>query len=146
MVKYFEAFMRLPIPAARFQFGALTQALSASVEQLQYRLDRIQIPTNSENSAFQLGLMGEIVKDIEKNVARLTDIQTLTLFDQEYTFFCDLIMCGSEMAKYLSTVSKVSQQARAHANYWRKISQEFKPYLNGIASTANPLDLGQGLA
>lgn len=51
---------------------------------------------------------------------------------EEYVAFCDLIICGSEMADYLRTTQSVSKKIRKHALYWEKLTQRFKPLIKGI--------------
>lgn len=79
---------------------------------------------------------GAEIHQIQTIATQLYTAQTLTLFEQEYIVFCDLIICGCEMATYLSNSPNSSASARRHARYWQKLAKTFKPFLRGaLAAT-----------
>ncbi len=121
--------MQLPISTVRINFSGLIRTLLSSVRQLQNSLKILQ---NSENSdaklTSRLRQMALTTGKMEQMVTHLLTIQTLTLYDQEYTCFCDLIICGSEMAKHLAN-TKTSKTMREHARYWQKICIDLKPFI-----------------
>jgi hypothetical protein len=123
--------MELPISTVRVDFTGLTMALLSSVRQLQHSLKTIQNCEKPDNRlTSRLRRIAHTAGKIEQVVSRLLTIQTLTLYDQEYTRFCDLIICGSEMAKYLTT-TQTSKTMREHAHYWQKICIDLKPFIKG---------------
>lgn len=75
-----------------------------------------------------------------QQVAHLSDeisqLQVFGLSKEEYVFFCDFIVCGSEMAEYLAEHKIVKKTMRNHARYWLSLVKKFKPFLqNSLKQT-----------
>jgi len=51
------------------------------------------------------------------------------LSKEEYLYFCDLIISGSEMANYLLHSKSASKTIQEHALYWQLITKKFKPMI-----------------
>lgn len=66
----------------------------------------------------------------------------IPLTEQEYVAFCDLIICGSEMAEYLLTTRRIATPVREHARYWQKLAQKLKPLLHRVQAVS-PLPPGR---
>lgn len=61
--------------------------------------------------------------------SEISHIKTFSLLEEEYVYFCDFIICGSEMAEYLAEHKIVKKTMRNHACYWLKLIKKFKPFL-----------------
>lgn len=61
----------------------------------------------------------------------ISHLYAYSLSQEEYQFFCDFIICGSEMAEYLAEHKLVKKSMRNHARYWLNLVRKFKPLLQG---------------
>ncbi len=107
----------------RHNFSHLTQELSIPLQ----RVHKIMLENDPsiEQAIQQIEQMKAILN-------RLLTVQTITLFNEEYIHFCDLIICGSEMAQYFIAKPTPSKIFRQHALYWQQLVKEFKPFLKGV--------------
>ena len=121
----------------RANFTQLVLTLSRLIQELKNELlTTVEHQSGPAEFAANLDKMSVIASEISNNLTILAGIQAFTLFEIEYIMFCDLIVCGSEMASYLSDSKSVSKIMFRHAAHWQKSIKHFKPLLDGIV---NPL-------
>lgn len=90
-------------------------------------------------------ILEQIMNSVQKIKAMAEEaksIQSLTLFNQDFSHFCLLLVEGSDMADYLlgldETPTKIQKQARS----WKKTAAKFRPFLkNSIYSQTEPFRL-----
>lgn len=120
-------------PSVRANFTQLVLTLSRLIQELQNELlATIEHRSNPHELAASLDKISVITSEMSNHLTALAGIQAFTLFEIEYILFCDLIICGSEMAAYLANSKSVSKIMFRHAAHWQKLIKHFKPLLEGV--------------
>jgi hypothetical protein len=121
--------------SVRANFTQLVLTLSRLVQELQNELlTTLEHKSDPTELAANLDKLSVTASEISNHLTALAGIQTFTLFEVEYILFCDLIICGSEMASYLSDSKSVSKIMFRHAAHWQKLIKNFKPLLEGVVT------------
>ncbi|MBS0350401.1 MAG: hypothetical protein JSR33_04285 [Proteobacteria bacterium] len=68
------------------------------------------------------------INNIKKILTQLTNSKVIILTDQDYAYFCMLLLYGSLMAKSLRK-TKITQEARGYALSWKAFEGRFKSFL-----------------
>ena len=59
---------------------------------------------------------------------QLLKVNNITLFEQEYVNFCDLIIYGSEITEYVIR-RPAKKDIGKKAAYWQFLAKQFSPFL-----------------
>lgn len=122
--------MKPPVLETRAQlFSHLLQKLLLAVQHLEQHLMTLQIKKDLLSDQSSLEKTAITGVEIATIVAQLATIQTFTFFEDEVFSFYDLMICGNEMAQYLTSNQNTSKTMRRHAEHWQHLVKEFKTFL-----------------
>ena len=125
--------MKSPNTQVRAKFTQLILTLSRLVQELQNELNVIlEHKADFNEFATNLDTISSTVSEISNHLTALSGIQAFMLLEGEYILFCDLLICGSEMAAYLSQSKSIRKSMYRHSSHWQKLVRHFKPMLDGI--------------
>lgn len=126
--------MKLFATKNRDSFVKNIRKLSGALQRLQDALDALHrdqnLPPASKAEIHQAATSAE---RICRMIPALLAAHMVTLSEQEYLRFCDLLICGNEMAEYIDAIKNAKTNTRRHVKYWHHVAIEFKPFLEKIA-------------
>ena len=121
--------MTSPILTTRAQFAQLTQELLPPIQRLEAYLTAVETSKGAQMTQDQAVTD---IQQLKKIVSKLIASQSVTLCEAEYVLFCDLIICGSEMAAHFADNPNASKTMQKHGQYWQKSVKEFKSFLKEV--------------
>lgn len=106
------------------------------IEQFICRCQELEIALKerlAQSTSAEVSLKIEIILQklalLRQNLQPSDTLYSIILCGEDYVSFCNLIVCGSSMAEYLLSLSRSSELAKNHAQFWQKLVVAFKPYL-----------------
>ena len=116
----------------REQFTTIIRELSTLLYQIQDSLQALKENNIANEQTVLLKQLLIEINRVSQHVRSLMTLPVVTLFEEEYLDFCDLLICGTEMAEYLEKTRSIRKSAREHAIYWRQLIQKFRPFLQRV--------------
>lgn len=118
----------------RVQFTEIIEKIQCIHQQLHRSLKNLEKEVKNEKLRHQLQSTLVCSQQLNTLILEISHIQTFILLKEEYITFCDFIVCGSEMAEYLTEHKLVKKTMRNHARYWLNLVRKFKPFLKNNLS------------
>lgn len=112
------------------QASELLRDLAVELANFALSLQALSSSLKKENTraARKLQQITQKILKTKATMERTSELKILTLAGQDYTNFCLLVFYGNFMANYLISLKKVNKDPLRHAQCWKNLIVQCKPF------------------